>query len=311
MPGNIKGMLKRLIGDKEARGRVMQALSFVPDKPMVKFLYKLNTGSSLNLDDPRTFNEKIQWYKLYWRDPLMTRCTDKLLVKDYVREKGYSEMVTPTYAVWDAAEDIDFDLLPAPCIIKCNHNSNGALIWNGTLEGTEVVRARYRRMMRNNAFWNSREWSYLDIVPKIFAEELLVPKKGPLKDWNIFCFGGMPRLVLCNVGLIDESGAHAETAHRAAFDSDFNYLNIQTGMIQIPEGNIERPIFWNQMLEIASRLAEPFPEVRVDFFQCDGDLRFGELTFYSSGGYSLWNPTEWQLRMGDWFELPKPRFGVL
>ncbi|CVH77512.1 hypothetical protein BN3658_01141 [Coriobacteriaceae bacterium CHKCI002] len=302
----LKQLVKEVMGDKEARARLMSRLSFVGDVPMVKTLYRLNTGKRLNLERPRTFNEKIQWYKLHYRNPMMTRCADKLLAKEYVREKGFGSIVTPVYAVWETAREMDFSQLPSRCILKCNHNSDGAVVWDREKMGeVEDIRKRFELMLGNNAFWGSREWCYRDIVPKVFAEELLVPRAGGLIDWNVFCFQGIPKLVLCNAGLMNDDGSHAEVARRAAFDAGFNYLDIETSMMRIPEGWISKPLFFEEMLHIASALSAPFPHVRVDFFQVDDQMRFGEMTFYSSSGYAEWKPEEWQYRMGDWFELFK------
>ncbi|MDM8246382.1 ATP-grasp fold amidoligase family protein [Collinsella tanakaei] len=302
---SIKSRLKRLIKDKETRAQIMQKLSFIDDVSMIKILYWINTGKTCNLDNPRTFNEKIQWYKLYYRKPIMTKLADKIAVKRFVSDAGYPEIVTPVYAEWKDPGSIRFEDLPSPCILKCNHNSDGAIIWTADrIDEAETIRGRIRRMLQNNQFWGSREWCYKDIEPLVFAEELLQPKNGELIDWNVFCFNGVPKLVLCNKGLITASGEHSGKAARAAFLPDFTPVEIESGMDPIPIDEIQKPQFYNEMLEVASRLAVSFPQVRVDFFQIDDNYRFGEMTFYSSSGYSEWKPEEWQYRMGDWFHLP-------
>ena len=281
--------------------------SIVPDRLYIKARFRLMVGYPLDLKNPTTFNEKIQWYKLYYRNPLMTYCADKYLAKEYVKKCGLNHLVTPVIDSWNKPEEIDFDQLPDECFIKCNHNSNGAIHWRRDMIGDKNrIIEKLNKLLKKNGYPANREWCYKNIKPIVFAEEMIESHDGePLIDWNVFCFNGKPQLVLYNVGLVDKSGEHSETAYRAAYDTQFKYLDIDTALERIPEENIEKPVFWEKMLEYASILSKPFPEVRVDFFSTDNTLRFGELTFYSSGGYSEWKPEKWGIQMGEWFVLPK------
>lgn len=282
-------------------------VSIIPDRLYIQSRFRTMVGYPLDLNNPRTFNEKIQWYKLYYRKPLMTHCADKYLVKNYVKECGLNDIVTPVIGVWNRPEDIKFEELPNECFIKCNHNSNGALHWRREmLNEKKTIIDKLNFLLKKSGYKANREWAYKDIKPLVFAEEMIkTGEHDTLKDWNVFCFNGKPHLVLYNVGLVNSKGEHSDIANRAAFDTHFNYLDIQTAMEMIPEGEVTKPDFWDKMLEYASILSKPFPEVRVDFFSTEDTLRFGELTFYSSGGYSEWKPEKWGLQMGEWFALPE------
>lgn len=281
--------------------------SIVPDRIYVSARYRAMVGSPLDLNNPKTFNEKVQWYKLYYRKPLMTYCADKYLAKNYVKECGLDHLVTPVIGVWNKPEEIDFDKLPDECFIKCNHNSNGALHWRREMrKDKNRIIEKLNCLLKKNGYKANREWAYKNIKPLVFAEEMIESRESdPLRDWNVFCFNGKPRLVLYNVGLVNSKGEHSDSAYRAAFDTQFNYLDIETALERIPEGKTLKPFFWEEMLEYASILSKHFPEVRVDFFSTSNMLRFGELTFYSSGGYSEWKPEKWGIKMGEWFELPE------
>ncbi len=281
--------------------------SIIPDRLYIESRFRTMVGYPLDLNNPRTFNEKVQWYKLYYRNPLMTTCADKYLVKSYVRECGLGYLVTPVIGVWDKPEDIEFNKLPDECFIKCNHNSNGAIHWRREMIGEkQSTIGKLNKLLKKNGYKANREWAYKNIKPVIFAEEMIESSESdPLSDWNVFCFNGKPQLILYNIGMVNSKGEHSDRAYRAAFDTQFNYLNVETAMERIPEGKVDKPVFWEKMLEYASILSKPFPEVRVDFFSTGNVLRFGELTFYSSGGYSEWKPEKWGIQMGEWFVLPE------
>lgn len=281
--------------------------SVIPDRLYVSARFRAMTGYPLDLNNPRTFNEKVQWYKLYYRDPQMTYCADKYLAKEYVEKCDLNDLITPIIGVWDRAEDIEFEMLPDECFIKCNHNSNGAIHWRREMicDKSRII-SKLDALLKKNGYHANREWAYKNIRPVIFAEEMIESREDePLIDWNVFCFNGKPRLILYNIGLVNSKGEHSDSAYRASLDTQFNYLNIETALKTIPEEEIEKPAFWEEMLEYACILSKPFPQVRVDFFSTGKTLRFGELTFYSSGGYAEWKPEKWGAQMGEWFILPK------
>lgn len=306
---SIKELLKKIISNKETRHKLSEMLTKkVSDEFMIKMLYRITLGEKLDLNNPIKFNEKLQWYKLFYRNDLMTRCSDKYLVREYVKQKGLANILTPLYEVYDKAEDINFNELPEECFIKCTHNSNGNILWKKeNLKDVEKIKKKLNGMLSNNAFYSSREWAYKNIQPRIICEELLKTNKSEgLIDYNFFCFNGHPKLVMYNVGLSDGNGEHT-VGQRAVFDENFNPLDIKTSMNPLDTKTIEKPHNFEEMLIYAKQLSEPFPFVRVDFFYVDGVIRFGELTFYSAGGYGKYEPQEWQYKLGEWMDLP-PKF---
>jgi len=304
----IKTILKYFIFDKEIRLMLSELLTKkINDKFMIVFLYYLATSKLLKLNNPKTYNEKIQWYKLYYRDPLMVECADKYLVRSYVEKCGLGKILTPIYNCYDDTKKIKFELLPDECFLKCNHNSNGNILWQKNKKmDIDKIKKRLARMLKTNAFYSSREWAYKDVKPVIICEEYLkTHSKEGLVDYNFFCFNGEPKLVLFNVGLCDENGNHS-VGERLAMDLKCNLLDIETALPKY-KGKFVVPNNFSDMVEYSKILSKPFPHVRVDFFYVDGSIKFGEMTFYSAGGFGKFRPEKWEKQLGDWFVLPNKR----
>lgn len=303
---NIKQLMKRIISNKELRLKVNRILTQnISEEKVIKFLYYISMGEKLNLKNPQKFNEKIQWYKLNYREKLMVQCSDKYLVRHYVKDVGLEHILTPLYAVFEEASLIEFKNLPDEFYMKCTHNSNGNFLYKKKLNPNEFeVKKKFSRMMKNNAYFSSREWAYKDIKPRIICEEYLKPNEGSsLVDFNFFCFNGEPKLIMYNLGLSNDKGEHT-VGKRAVLDQDFNVLDVETSMDRLDINLINKPNNFDEMLEYAKILSKPFPFVRVDFFYINNQIRFGELTFYSAGGYGKYSPDKWQYKLGEWFELP-------
>lgn len=277
----------------------------LPDKLDIKLKYYLKTGRKLDLNNPKTYNEKIQWYKLNYRVPLMTQCADKVRVRQYVESCGLSKILTEQYGIYESPYEIDFDNLPNECFIKCNHNSAGNYHWKRENNpNIEDIKRKFSRMLSINQFALSREWAYKNIRPLIICEEFLrASSSEEFIDFNFFCFNGEPELVMYNLELCAENGDHAD-GKRAVFNKDFKPVDMTTSVEVLPYDSIKKPPNYDEMLEYARVLSKPFPHVRVDFFLVDGVIHFGELTFYSGSGYGEFYPECWQDIMGDWFVLP-------
>lgn len=281
-------------------------LDWLPDTVYLRLIYRANTGRRLHLKKPVTYNDKLQWYKLYYHDPLMTLCADKYLVRQYVEQQGLSHILTQQYGVYRSADEIVFEDLPAECFLKCNHISAGNVCWNRArdLPRKEEIRAKLAALLKTDYYTVSKEWAYRDIQPRILCEQFL-QGHGPhsFVDYNIFCFYGEPRFVMYNEGLCDEQGNHCD-GRRAVLDTRFCPTGMTTALEVLPEGAYQRPDNFDMMLDYARRLASPFPHVRVDFFHVNGEIRFGELTFYSGSGLSNYSPDCWETTIGNWFQLP-------
>lgn len=262
-------------------------------------------GYSLDLNNPQTFNEKLQWLKLYDRKPEYTVMVDKYLVKQYVAEKIGEEYIIPTLGVWDNAKDIDFDKLPNRFVLKCNHNSGtGMYICKDksrlTPSDIKRIRKNLQKGLKQDYYLTGREWPYKDVPRKIIAEKFLEDKKtGELRDYKFFCFnGGVKCFKIDFDRFID---------HRANyFDVDGNLL--ETGETVCPPDfarKIEMPKNLKAMLDMSEKLSKNIAFNRVDFYECDDKMYFGELTFYPNSGFGEFIKKTTDLEMGTWIELPK------
>ena len=260
--------------------------------------YYQKTGYMLNLVNPRTYNEKIQWMKLYDATPLKTRLSDKYLVRDWVREKIGEEYLVPLLGVWDSFEEIDFDRLPDQFVLKANHGCGwNVIVKDKSQLDREDAKKKFDTWMRMNYAFNGLELQYLNIKPKIIAEQYLENDNDDLYDYKVFCFDGKPESVMYL----------SERKHglkMAFFDLDWNKLPF---VYTYPrnESEVPEPANLGLMIDLAKRLAEGFPHVRVDFYELnDGSIKFGEMTFTSADGTCRWNIPEQDLIYGNLITLP-------
>lgn len=274
-----------------------------PDVFYLKVVYWLKMGKKLNLKNPMSFNEKLQWLKLYDRKPEYTVMVDKVKVKEYVASKIGEEYIIPTLGVWERAEDIDFNSLPDKFVIKCNHNSGiGSYICRDKSKmDTEAVREGLRKGLRENYFLYCREWPYKNVPKRIIAEVLLEDKTaaGDLMDYKMFCFNG--KLQFCKVDF------NRFTCHQA------NYYSPAWSMLPFgevlyppdPNKQIVRPENFDKMVTLAQRLAEDIPFSRIDFYEVEGRVYFGEITFYPQGGFGRWTSIDADVLIGQLLTLSK------
>lgn len=269
------------------------------DETYLKKCFKAYMGYDLDLDNPRTFNEKLQWLKLHDRNPLYTTLVDKCAVKQWVADRIGPEYVTPTYARWDRAEDVDVSGLPERFVLKTNHDSGGVAICRDRATfDLEAAKRKLARHLRRNYYWGCREWPYRDVRPCVFAEEYLDPGEGgDLADYKLFRFssGRMVTLV-CEDRLL---GAGMKETF---FDEEWCPLDLTEGGHPSNPGHLAPPHF-EQMRALCDELAEGLPFCRVDFYESGGGLLFGEMTLYPCGGFERFDPPEWDERLGSWVDL--------
>ncbi len=275
-------------------------LAFLPDKAAVKLLYRLRTGRKLELENPTRYNEKLQWIKLYDRNPIYTKMADKYLVRDYISEKIGDEYLIPLLGKWDRAEDIDFSSLPEQFVLKCNHDSGSVVICRDRAAfDEEAARKKLKACLKKNGFRHGREWPYKDVPPCIIAEKCMTDESGcELGDYKILCFGGVPRLVQIHRGRF--RGGHTQNY----YDTDMNPLDIYQG-VPLAEAPEKKPEFLDEMLRLSAVLSEGIPHVRVDWYHVNGHLYFGELTFFDASGFDDFEPDKWNETLGSWIELPE------
>lgn len=289
---------------KYFRGFLLMILAkcyFIPDKLYLKMVYRLTMNKKLRLDKPQTFNEKIQWLKLYDRKPEYTTMVDKVDVKDYVANIIGEEYIIPTIGVYDKFEDIDFEKLPDQFVMKCTHDSGGLVICKDKSK-LDIQKAgeKINYYLKRKYFYCWREWPYKDVKPRIIVEKFMEDKSvADLIDYKLFCFDGEVKALFI---AIDRNNPDEETKFDF-FDSEFKPLNLINGH---PNSGKEtkKPEQFEEMKQLAAKLSKDIPHVRVDFYIINGQIYFGELTFTHWSGIVPFEPEEWDYTFGSWINLP-------
>lgn len=293
---------KKLIRSQETRLKLLRLMKGIPDAPMVRLQYRIKTGNKLNLKDPHRYTEKLQWYKLNYRTALMTKCSDKYTVRAYIEEKGFGHLLNPIYAVYDRPEDMDFEALPDSFALKCSVGSGlNYFVSDKSKEDFNALRQMMEQWYQDDSYSYGREWCYKDCKPRILVERL-IPRNdaNDLPDYKFFCFDGR---VFCLYTMIDYTDNH-DNGKLGFFDRNFNqlpYYRLDFKPITEP---IPKPACFDEMVATAEVLAKDFPHVRVDFYDVQGQVVFGELTFYNASGYTKFTPDEFDFIMGEQFKLP-------
>lgn len=250
----------------------------------------------LNLKNPKTFNEKLQWLKLYDRNPKYTTNVDKYKVREYISDKIGDEYLIPLIGVWNNPDDIDFDTLPKKFVLKCNHNSGKGLIIckDKSNLNLDKTKKELKNALKEDYYMRSREWPYKNVPRKIICEEYLGENPN---DYKFFCFNGKVEYILvCS----DRFDSIKETF----FDRNWNVAPFKRPNIEIDD-KIKKPINFNKMIELSEFLSKDIPFLRVDFYEVDNEIYFGELTFYTASGFSPFEPNDWDYKLGDLIELPE------
>ena len=274
-------------------------LNWMSDKTYIKTLYRLRMGRKLNLENPSTFNEKLQWLKLYDRKPVYTTMVDKYAVKQYIADLVGEEYVIPTLGVWDSFDEIDFDALPNQFVLKCTHDSGGLVICRDKAKlDKDAAKQTLEASLKRNYYWQAREWPYKDVKPRIIAEKYLEDSEDDaLTDFKFFCFDGVPKVMYIS----KDKGKDPRTDF---FDMDFNHLPIKA---RDPNADAppKKPKGFDEMQRISAFLSQNIPHLRVDFFEVNSKVYLGELTFFHMSGLTEISPPEWNLKMGSWIQLPE------
>ena len=271
----------------------------LPDRAAVKLIYKNVFGEALDLKDPKTFNEKLQWLKLYNRKPEYTTMVDKHAVKAYVAEKIGEEYIIPTLGVWERFEDIDFDSLPDQFVLKCTHGSGDVIICKDKSKlDMAAAKKKLTKALKTDFYKIAREWPYKNVPRRIIAEQYMSNGDGTeLADYKFFCFGGKPQYMFVATD-------RSSDCRFDFFDMDFHHLGIQNIHIQTDKP-IERPKHLELMKELAAKLSAGLPQARIDFYEVNGKVYFGEITLFHAGGFSTFHPKGWDRKLGDLIKLPK------
>lgn len=279
--------------------KIRYALRFMPDEWYIQLNYFAHFKRFCDLNDPVTYNEKLNWLKLHDKNPLYTRIVDKYEAKEYVSELVGDDIIIPTLGVWDSFEEVDFDNLPSQFVLKCTHDSEGLVIVTDK-DKLDIAAAKQKieAAMKQNFYYIGREWPYKNVKPRIIAEKYMEDSTdGELRDYKFFCFDGEPRALFI-------ASERATDVKFDYFDMEFNHLDIKQ---KYPNASVppHKPYNFEKMIELSKVLSAGFPHVRVDFYEVDGKLYFGELTFYHFSGFMPFEPDRWDKIFGDWLVLPK------
>ena len=275
-------------------------LKHMKDEDFLCRKFQLVLGRTLDLKHPTTFNEKLQWLKLYDRKPEYKMMVDKYAVRDYIKEKLGEEYLIPLIGVWENPDEIDFGVLPEQFVLKCNHNSGlGMCICRDKSKlDIDKVRKELKKGLVQDYYLTGREWPYKDVPRKIICEKYMSEGNGDIKDYKFLCFNGQVKAIL-----VCAERASKDGVKMTFFDTKWNVMPFKRSCPRIKE-DITKPLKLDDMLMYAHKLAEGIPFVRVDFYEIEGKVYFGEITFYPASGFSPFYPEEWDSILGSWIELP-------
>lgn len=271
------------------------------DKEFLKRKYRAILKKELNIDNPQTFNEKMQWLKIYNRNPEYTDLVDKYKVKEVVGNRIGTQYIIPTIGIWDSFEDIEFDKLPNQFVLKCTHDSDGIVVVTNKDEiDLKKIKKKMVSSLRREYYYTHREWPYKNVKPKIIAEELLVDSDNKeINDYKLMCFNGK---VKCSFVCTDRMNGKGLKV--TFFDREWKKMPFERHY-QSSDENIQRPKNYELMIELAEKLSENIPFVRVDFYEVNNKVYFGEMTFFPGSGFEEFQPEEWDRTLGNWISLPK------
>ncbi len=290
---------KKIFKDKEFRLKLISCLKFMPTKPYLKLLYKIKTGKKLNLKNPQSFTEKLNWLKVNEQNYKFTDYVDKIKVREILEEKLGEDIAIPLLGKWERYEDIDFSTLPDSFVLKCNHDSGSVKIIKNKNEINHKELAKFfKARLKMNLFSISREYPYKFVKPMIMAEKYMVPENAnDIEDYKFFCFNGKPEIMFIATD-------RNKDVKFDFFDMDFNHLDIEN--IHPSSGKaIDKPLTFDKMKEIATKLSQGLKFVRIDLYEINGEVYFGEFTFFHGGGFWCFKPEEWEKKLGDLIDTSK------
>ena len=295
---------KKIIKNQRTRLLILNLLSFVPDKQMLKIQYFLKTGRRLNLENPMRYTEKIQWYKLYYRDPVMATCVDKADVREFVESRGLKHILNKCYGIYDSPKEIPYEVLPNSFVLKDTLGGGGnsvVLVRDKNNLDTAELNVRLKKWVNISIKKDAgREWVYEKKKHRIIVEKLLDCENGDLPDYKFFCFNGEPKFLYF---MRNYRSDHSQ-GELAFFDMEFRLLEVYRTDFKPIKEQPEIPRNFEKMVEMARVLSKGFPHVRVDFYNIDGTIIFGEMTFFNARGYTFFSPDSFDFTLGECFELP-------
>ena len=291
---------KALKNPKAALLVMLSKCYFLSDCLYIKLQYFITFGRRINLKNPKTFNEKLNWLKLNDRNPQYPDLVDKYKVRSYIKDVLGEEYLIPLLGVWDSFDEIDFDSLPNQFVLKCTHDSGSVVICKDKAN-FDIVKAKEKinRKMNMNLHWWAREWVYKDLKPRIIAEKYMEDLEcKELRDYKFFCFSGSPQYVYVSQNLADHANGEI-----SFYDMDFNLAPFSRSDFKTIQGQVTKPKNFEKMKEYAKKLSNGKTFLRVDFYEVNGAIYFGELTFFPAAGYLPFEPNEWDGKLGELIDI--------
>lgn len=288
------------------RAEKIKGMTLEEKKKIVELEYKRITGKKINFDNPETFNEKIQWLKIYDNTPLKTRLADKFAVREWIKEQIGEKYLVPLIGVWDDVDDINFKKLPDKYCIKLNHGSGmNIVVKNNQLLDYEKAKSKLKKWIKTPfGVQNCYEFQYLDIKPRIIAEEYIEQNDGNLLDYKIHCFDGEPKEIQVIGNRLDKEGG-LEAEFDCCWERNYKLYKTYNQYKKTPQ----KPKQLDKMLEIARILSKDFKYVRVDLYVINEKIFFGEMTFTPASGLGKWEREEDNLLLGSWIDINKGENG--
>lgn len=304
MKKGILAKIENLLTDPQIRFNYWVKIGLTDRLSDQRFLcmkYSRMFNKKLCINQPATFNEKLQWLKVYDRKPEYTIMVDKYKVREYIAEKIGEQYLIPLIGVWSSPDEIDFEALPNKFAMKCNHNSGlgMCICTDKTKLDIKKVKKGLARGLKQDYYLTGREWPYKDVPRKIIAEQFLKGDVGGLTDYKIHCFNGVPKFILVCRDRFTKSGLTEDF-----YTPEWDLMPVKRPNIPNAKTPLQKPEKLDEMLALASKLSENIPFLRVDFYYTEGKICFSELTFFPASGFSPFEPEEWDKTFGDWLELP-------
>ncbi len=299
---------KKVIKNRKLRLKILRFLSFIPDKPMLIIQYWIKTGRIPDLKNPKRFTEKIQWYKLYYRNPLMVKCVDKYDVREYVKSKGLEEILIPCLGIYESAADIDWEALPNQFVMKNTLGGGGnsvIIVKDKSSLDMEAIKQRVAAWTSGKVYKRvgAREWPYYSGKSRrIIIEEYLDAdeSEGGLRDYKFTCFDGKPTWLS-----VITDRVLGKDISVGLFDADFNKQDVVVNGERPLKSEMKKPSTFEEMKRVASILSADFPMARIDLYEHNGKIKFGEITFFEGSGYLSYTPDSFDTVYGKDFKLKR------
>lgn len=292
----------RRIFNRNIRGKIMYSLSFLPTKLYLQLFYFATTRKFIDFKNPKGYCEKLQWLKVNEKNTEYSKLVDKLAVREHIKNVLGEDYLFPLLGYWQSFDEIDFSKLPNEFVLKCNHDSGSTKVIKNKSELTQAdfdeMKVFYTKRLSRDFYYAGREYPYKGIKPYIIAEQLMIDETAPeksIEDYKFFCFNGEPKVMFVATD-------RATDCKFDFFDMDFNHLDL-VNIHPNADKPIPKPEKFEEMKELAAKLSKDMRHVRIDLYELNGKIYFGEYTFFHGGGFQLCHPVKWEQRLGDWIDI--------